>query len=394
MSDPDCLDEIAGLAGTLAGERTIAGACSSVLRLGMRLTGARCAEVMFRAAGSRQMTCLAHEGAYPWCAGQSGGPRLGSRLVEANLQDRLPLYVGCIREDESLGFALPEGAELAQAAAIPLVVRGRVLGSLDFCGALDARFDQRTRDALEVVGGLLAPVIENLYLAEKAASEDVARRHFLVRELEASEDERHRIARELHDGLGQMLTGLVMNIDSAMALRAQPGKEEAAETSLKRSREAAASALRDIRRIILALRPTILDDMGLFPALETYARRTLEDAGISLRIKSNQPDARLSPTIENVVFRVLQEAINNVARHSGARQCRISMTISRTALTATVVDDGRGYDLPDEGDEPDHFGLKTMRERVAIIDGTLKLDSNPGSGSRVRVRVPIRTAAP
>jgi len=390
MDNLECLESLAELGSKLAAQRSISGACTDVLQLGMRLTGASCAEVLFRETETRQLICLAAQGAYPWCASQTGGRRLGSRLVEATLEDQLPLYVPHVAQNEALGVELPADAELRQAASVPLVVRGRALGAINFCGTRRADLGLDAVAVLTTLAGLLAPVIENLYIAERATSKEIARRQFLVRELEASEDERQRIARELHDGLGQTLTGLAVNIDGAMALLTQPGKEAAAVASLQRSRDAAAAALQDIRRVILALRPTVLDDMGLFAALETYARRVLGEAAIRLQVRSSGQPERLSPAVENVVFRVMQEAINNAARHSGAQMCRLTLSHTNSTLRAVVEDDGRGFYTDVDAEGTDHYGLKGMKERVDIIGGKLKLTSKPGSGSKVEVRLSYR----
>ena len=387
MDNLECLESVAELGTKLAAQRSISGACTDVLQLGMRLTGASCGEVLFRETETRQLICLASQGAFPWCAAQTGGRRLGSRLVEATLEDQLPLYVSHVAQDTALGLDLPADADLHQAASVPLVVRGRALGAVNFCGTERADLGADAVAVLTILAGILAPVIENLYIAERATSKEMARRQFLVRELEASEDERQRIARELHDGLGQTLTGLAVNIDGAMALLTQPGKEDAAFASLQRSRDAAAAALQDIRRVILALRPTVLDDMGLFPALETYARRVLGEASIRLQVRSTGQPERLAPAVENVVFRVMQEAINNAARHSGAQTCRLTLSNTRTALRAVVEDDGKGFYADPEADDTKHYGLRGMQERVDIIGGKLKLTSKPGSGSKVEVRV-------
>jgi signal transduction histidine kinase len=386
MDPSECLDPMASLAVKLSNQRTIGGACDDALQAAMSITGAYCAEVLFRDIQSRQLLCLAHRGPYPWCVEQSGR-RLGSRLAEATLQEQLPLYVLNVGSEMSLGFDMPSDAHLMKAASVPLVVRGRAIGAINLCGKSEADISADISDALSVVAALLAPVVENLFITERANSQDMERRQFLVREMEASEDERQHIARELHDGLGQTLTGLVMNIDGTMAMLAQPGKEQVAVAGLQRSRDAAASALQDIRRVILALRPTILDDMGLFAALEAYARKVLEEANIRVRVRTTgQPD-RLSPVVENVVFRVMQEAINNVARHSQATNCRLILTSNQKTLCAAVEDDGIGFAFDDEAADGRHVGLKSMKERVDIIGGRLGMSSQPGSGTRVEVRV-------
>lgn len=388
--ESDYLAIVGGLANRLSTQRSIRGACEDVLDVGLGLTSARCAEVLFRETETRQLVCLANQGPYPWCAAQAGGRRLGSRLVEATLQDHLPFYVDDVGGSESLDFELADGSELRKALSVPLVVRGRALGAINLCGTEQTKADPEVVTTLSLVAGLLAPIIENLYVTARTTSKEIERRQFLIRELEATEDERQRIARELHDGLGQSLTGLVMHIDGAIALLSQPNKEAAAVEGLKRSRDVAAAALQDIRRVMLALRPTILDDMGLFAALEAYARRVLDEAGIQLRVRiSGEPD-NLPPAVENVIFRVMQEALNNVARHSKAGHCSMILIANRTTLSAAVEDDGIGFDPEAEADDPTHFGLKNMKERVEIIGGSSKVISRPGSGSRVEVRVAYR----
>jgi signal transduction histidine kinase len=376
------------LAVRLGAQRTIAGACGDALRFGMARSGAVCGEVLFRTASTRQLACLAHQGPYPWCAEQSGGRRLGSKLAEVPLQDQKPLCITDVANDERLDFELLEGAELARAMSIPLVVRGRTLGAMNLCGGAGARLGPEAAGELTVAAALLAPVIENLYVQEQATSKETERRQFLVRELEASEDERRRIARELHDGVGQTLTGLTMTIDGAAARLSSEGASGEAKEMLQVSREAAVSALQDIRRVILALRPPALDDMGLFAALEAYGRRILREAGVDLTVKAIGTASGIAPVVENVVFRVAQEAINNVARHSGARSCRLTLTATDTTVRACVRDDGAGFDLGSQGDG--HVGLESMRERVDLVRGRLAIHSEPGKGTRVDVRVPRR----
>jgi signal transduction histidine kinase len=389
MSGPDNLKAVAELAGKVANQRTVVGACDEALRVGMTLSRARCAEVLFRDAENHDLVCLANRGAYPWCAGQADGRRLGSRLVEKTLQTQLPLCVSDVGADQTLEFDLPAGAETMRATSLPLVVRGRVLGAVNFCGPEPADLPADTEAALSLIAGLLAPVIENLYISERATSKEIERRQFLMRELEAGEDERRRIARELHDSLGQTLTGLAMSIDAALAMLSHPGKETAATAVLQRSSDAASTAIHDVRRVILALRPTALDDMGLFAALEGYGRRVLSEAGIALRVRSTGQSFRLSPAIENVVFRVMQEAINNVARHSHARTCRLLLASTGKTLRACVQDDGVGFDFAAVADNG-HVGLKSMKERVEVVGGQLLIESQPGSGCRVEVRVSSR----
>jgi two-component system sensor histidine kinase DegS len=259
---------------------------------------------------------------------------------------------------------------------------------MNFCGAAGANIDDDTVTRLGILASLLAPVIENLYVVEQVTADEAERRQFLVRELEAGEDERRRIARELHDGLAQTLTGMSMTIDGAIALMSQRRKDDVTLGALQRARDSAVAAMRDIRSIILHLRPPALDDMGLFPALESYARRVLADAGIELDLHVGAHPGHVTSVVENVVFRATQEAINNVARHSRASVCRVRLSSSATTLRTCVEDDGVGFTAVPMTITEGHFGIANMKERVELIGGTLTITSAPGAGSKIEIKVP------
>jgi len=216
MTEDEDLGRIAELAEKLTEQWSIKGACADVLRLGMDLTGSACSEVLFRDTESRQLVCLAHEGGYPWCACEANGRRLGSRVLAASLEDRQPLHVAEVREQESPGFDLPVTSE---------------------------------------------------------------------------------------------------------------------------------------------------------------------------RLRSTEPPDGLSAAIENVVYRVIQEAVNNVARHSGATTCKLVLSATPSTVSAVVEDNGRGFSAGG-GDDSIHIGLKSMRERMEVLGGTLRSSSSPGAGCRVEVHVP------
>jgi signal transduction histidine kinase len=131
--------------------------------------------------------------------------------------------------------------------------------------------------------------------------------------------------------------------------------------------------------------------MGLFAALQAYATRTLRDAAIELVVRTSGQPRELPPLLENVVFRVAQEAINNVARHSAANNCKLTLTGSATTLRVCIQDDGLGFDP--ESITVGHFGFGNMRERVELIDGRLVVDSKPGRGTTVDVRVVYKRQA-
>ncbi len=385
--DVEQLEFVAGIASRLSSERTIQAACLVILEESMALTGATCGEVLFRDARG-EVTTLANRGPHPWCVSQTGGQMLSSRLLETTFQDHLPLHVSSIQASPGLNLHLGPSAELDQALSLPLVVRGRAIGAVNLCGTRSADFPAGTVAALSILSGLLAVTIENIFLNTRTTHEENARRQFFVKELEASEDERQRIARELHDGIGQTITALLLNIDAAAGLLAQPSRRSQAAGQLEKARDVAASLLQDVRRIILALRPPALDDLGLCSAVDGYAKRVLGDAGIEATVRCRRLNGNVAPLVENAVFRVVQESLSNVVRHSKARHCRVSLHTNNDVLVAVVEDDGEGFDASKLTGSYDHFGVSGMRERIRVLGGAMTIKSKPGAGTRVSVEVP------
>jgi two-component system sensor histidine kinase UhpB len=203
------------------------------------------------------------------------------------------------------------------------------------------------------------------------------RRDSARRALAAQEDERRRIARELHDEVGQALTAVVLQLD-----RAQAGAEGDVAERMREAREAARATLEEVRAIARNLRPEALDELGLAAALRQLCAEA-ERAGAIVE-RRIAPDLRLTPEAEVVVYRVAQEALTNALRHSGAE--RIEFALRRAGPHGTelrVVDDGRGLDGVEEG-----AGLRGMRERALLAGGVLELGPAPGGGTLITLRMP------
>ncbi len=385
--DLNPLEFVAGIASRVSSERTITNACLVVLEEGMALTGANCGEVLFRDTRTGQLTCLANRGPHPWCISETGGQSISTRLLETTFQDHLPLYVPEVRELTGVNLDPASDVDLSQALSVPLVVRGRALGALNLCGTSSASFPAETVAALSILAGLLAVTIENMFILRRSSSEEAERRQFMIKEIEASEDERQRIARELHDGIGQTLTALLMNIDATSAMLAHPRRRDGAQAQLEKTRDVASTLLQEVRRVILALRPTTLDDLGLCAAIDAHAKRVLGEAAIKVTVRCRL-ESKLPGVVENALFRVMQESVNNVAKHSQAKQCRVSLFANDGVVTGVVEDDGSGFGSTPGPGAYDHFGISGMRERIRVLGGTLEIRSEPGSGTRVTAEVP------
>jgi signal transduction histidine kinase len=217
----------------------------------------------------------------------------------------------------------------------------------------------------------------------------ISRGQLLGRLISAQEEERRRIARELHDEAGQALTMIMM--DLARAIDTLPREAIEAREKLSKSRSLAAQTLADLRKMIYDLRPEALDQLGLVPALRSYAKSRLEAQNIETRLHSVGLNERLSPQIETTLFRVIQEAITNIIRHSNASKVSIEVVAKESEITATVIDNGKGFNVDAALQAPDSWGLRGVQERVAVVGGQLNIESGAGRGTIIRVRIPLGT---
>ncbi|WP_448567961.1 histidine kinase [Thermus sp.] len=234
------------------------------------------------------------------------------------------------------------------------------------------------RAFLEALSGPLATALENAHLYQALAEKEAQRAALLKAWLKAQEEERGRVARELHDEVGQALTGLILGLEGVRGERAEALKELARST------------LAEVRRLALDLRPSVLDHLGLEAALRRYVREFSERTGVEVDFSFHLARP-LSWELETVVYRVVQEALTNVARHSGSPRASVGVVEAFGEVRVFVEDEGRGFDPMAVG--PDHQGLWGMRERVELLGGRLLVESAPGEGTRLQVRLPLGVAA-
>jgi two-component system, NarL family, sensor histidine kinase UhpB len=208
-----------------------------------------------------------------------------------------------------------------------------------------------------------------------------ARREAARGALTAQEAERLRVARELHDEIGQTLTAVTIQAE-----RAADGDSALARQELRRVAEAVRESLDEVRRIARELRPEALDDLGLVNALIALCTRVEAQEGLHVKRELQGKLPALSPDIELVIYRIAQESLTNALRHSGARRATVALKADERAVTLSVGDDGQGMpaDLP-----PGTAGIAGMRERALLVGGRLSIDSRPGEGTVVRFTVPV-----
>ena len=213
--------------------------------------------------------------------------------------------------------------------------------------------------------------------------------YYITQVTRAQEDERLRISRELHDETAQMLAGLSRDIASFST--GESGLTQALAERLQKLRVVADSALEEVRRFSQDLRPSILDDLGLVPALEWLLSNLEKQYKISTSMSINGNQRRLAPEKELIVFRIAQEALSNVRRHSDATTVNMKIDVDDAALTLIINDNGLGFSIPQSASEliqSGRLGIVGMRERARLIEGTLIVQSGPGEGTTVTLRVP------
>lgn len=213
------------------------------------------------------------------------------------------------------------------------------------------------------------------------------------RAIDAQEEERRSIARSLHDDTGQALTMLIISLDQ-LETHLPPQHLDLIK-DIRASRQLAADALSELRRILFGLRPAILDDLGLVAAIRWYARSNLEAAGVLLEVDAPESLPDLSPQVTITLFRICQEAINNILRHAAAQKVHVRISLDSRSICLEVKDDGRGFDLQAASDKAlqnHHLGLLGLRERAELLGGEVFMDSSPGQGTCLEVCLPFTPA--
>jgi two-component system sensor histidine kinase UhpB len=249
-------------------------------------------------------------------------------------------------------------------------------------GAEDARADP-TPLADRRFARLVATFNEML---DRTAAQRQRLREVNMRALAAAEEERKRIARELHDGTAQSLAALRVRLRLA---RSAPD-HDVRDALLEEIADEIGAAIEEVRRMARGLRPPALDMLGLAPAIESHARSAAEAGGLRLELSLQAGERALEPEAELAVYRIVQEALSNVVRHAGAETVSVALTRTNGEMEVVVQDDGRGFLLEQTRHAAGRgLGLFGMQERASYVGGTVDIASSPGRGTRIRVRIPI-----
>lgn len=252
-----------------------------------------------------------------------------------------------------------------------LLYQGRIQGELFYQPA-----GSQEETLVSALKQQLALSLHSTYLLKRTMVQDGQRKLLVRRLLAASEEERRRIARELHDEISQLLTVIQLSLEDVGVNTAE----------MKKAKDLLGRTQKEIHRIIYDLRPSVLDDLGLSAAIEWYGKNYLSPQGLHVNLEVAE-DLELPPEIEIATFRIYQEIVTNILRHSKAEEVSIELYTSDTHLVLAVEDDGVGF-VPD--DRFEGAGLLGMRERAELVNGSVTFSSEPGMGTHVLLQIPLK----
>jgi signal transduction histidine kinase len=276
------------------------------------------------------------------------------------------------------------GVRPTSLVAVPMIFNGIVTGVLEVAQTGGGSgFDARSLDLMGTLAAQAATAVANAQLYRRLRRER-------DRIIQTQEDERKRLGRDLHDGPAQRLAQIVMSLDFAEQLATREPQRLPQE--LRTIREQAQSTTREIRNFLFDLRPLVLDSEtgGLVAALTHFLERFRDSPGPQMHLIAEYPE-RLGHNAELTVFAIIQEAVNNVLKHGAAQNCWIELSEPPEKFVATIRDDGAGFDVQkirSEYESRGSWGLLSMLERAALIDGRLQVISQPGKGAVVSLEVP------
>jgi signal transduction histidine kinase len=286
------------------------------------------------------------------------------------------------------GRVFGPGGSFPYAAVLPVTRRGEVAGALILVGEARDPFTALDDQFLEALGRQVGAALENADLGERLQVRSTELERLSKRMVEQSEEERRRLSRELHDETAQVFSAVKMELSvlrSSVAADCGP--------RLERVMGLVDTGIRGIRNVVNDLRPSLLDDLGLLPALRSLVAQFAERSGLDVSFDAPRALPALSKEAELAVFRALQEALSNVARHADARAVQVRLAVADGALRLAVEDDGRGPEHTDTAklEREGHMGLTGMRERLTAVGGGVRFDGRPGEGTRLDIHVPVGT---
>jgi len=367
------LESLNEIGNALVGELDLARVLDLVASRLRELLNARVVAIALPVGGDLRIEAAAGEPANELLGVTfSGAESKAGRVLERAASER----VDSVLEDPEVDQGTARRLGARTGLFVPLVFRGSAIGVVlahDKLGA-DARFDSNDQRVAEQFAARASVAVD---LTRRVA------RDSLRRVVAGQEIERRRLARELHDETGQALTSILLGLRAVEeAESAEQGRAAGAQL-----RELIVETLQDVRRLAVQLRPKALDDFGLAPALEALVETFSEATGIGVDLEAQLGDERLPTEVETTLYRIVQEALTNIVKHAQASKVSVLLVRRPGSVTAVIEDDGDGFRVDDVRD--DAAGLIGMRERLALHDGRLTVESSPESGTTLAIEMPL-----
>ncbi len=320
--------------------------------------------------------------------------RLGEGIIGRVAQSGKAILLEDISTDPRVAYpALVNAEGLKAFVAVPLRAKDKVLGVINVASRTARSFTSNDMHLLYSIGDQLGVAIEQARLYERLRRARERLRKLARQNLVAEEQERRRIARELHDETSQTLSGIALQLQALVEMAEISGNQDAEFTvGLKKVQSLTVQVHSEVSRLIADLHPALLDTLGLIPAVRQHAEARLHHLGINVSVEIKGRDRRLPSDVEAALFRFVQGAIGNIAQHSKAKNAVIVLEYQPNELLLHISDDGQGFDvskITDVEESGRGRGLFSMRERIGFLGGTSGVESQPGKGTAVWARVAI-----
>ena len=275
---------------------------------------------------------------------------------------------------------------------VPIRAKDNVLGVINVASRKAHRFTSKDLHLLHSIGDQLGVAIQQARLYERLRKARERYRKLTRQILVAQEDERKRLARELHDETSQTLSGLTLQLQALAEMAEKSSVDTELIAKLKKVQSLAVQVHTEVRRLMADLRPSLLDTLGLVPAIRQLADTRLRPLNINVSVETIGTERRLDPEVETGLFRVAQGSIGNIIEHSKAKNVTIAVEYQDSELVLRITDDGQGFDvsvITDVEESGRGRGLFSMRERIILLGGTASVESEIGQGTTIWARVPI-----
>lgn len=276
--------------------------------------------------------------------------------------------------------------------AVPLYAHSKTLGLAEAYSLSPSLIASEASSLFRTLVSELAVGMENSRLYGELQRREQQLRNFVVRLFQAQDEERRRMAYDIHDGLAQLIVSADMHLSNFASFRHQ--NPELAETELEKGLLRLTGSLKEVRRVVSELRPSTLDDFGLAKTVRRHLEELAAEQNLEISFEENLGETRLEPTLETGVYRIVQESLNNMRKHSQASRVQVALMREGDLIHIRVQDWGKGFNVGEAQQLDGHFGLRGMEERARLLGGTCEIESIPGQGTTVSVTLPCYLAVP